>query len=164
MSFDHAFEAEIVRHSMGTNARGELHYTVVFLPADVTAALPGGGPLRAAGEIAEMPIEGALMPTGGRRYLMVPRPLMRGRGLEVGDAVEVRLSLADPDAVDVPSELRVAIHAEEAIASGWDALTPGRKRGLAHRVVSAKRAETRAKRVAEIVTALREGRDPTARS
>lgn len=163
MSFDHAFEVEIVRHSMGTNAKGELHYTVVFAPSEVVAALPGGGPLRVAGEVAEMPVEGALMPTDGRRYLMVPRDLMRERGLKVGDTVEVRLSLSDPDAVDVPNDLRLALNAEAELAGAWDALTPGRRRGCAHRVASAKRSETRAKRVDEIVAALREGRDPMAR-
>ena len=148
---------------MGTNTKGELHYTVVFAPPELVAALPGGGPLRVTGEVAEMPVEGALMPTGGRRYLLVPRDLMRERGLEVGATVEVRLSLADPDAVDIPSELRLALNADAGLADAWGALTPGRRRGSAHRVASAKRAETRAKRVDEIVAALREGRDPMAR-
>ena len=159
-TFDHTFEATIERHHMG----GDLHYTVVFAPPDVVAVLPGGGPLRVRGELAEMPVEGALMPVRGRRYLLVPAPLLRERGLAVGDSVEVRLSLADPDAVEVPSELRLAIHAEDALARAWEALTVGRRRGLAHRVASAKRADTRAKRVSEIVAALREGRDPSARA
>lgn len=157
--FDHAFDTVIERHHMG----GELYYTVVFVPDPLAAALPSGGPLRVEGELAEMPVEGALMPVRGRRYLLVPAALMRERGLAVGDAVEVRLSLADPDVVDVPPDLRLALHAEEALAEVWDALTVGRRRGLAYRVASAKREATRAKRVDEIVTALREGRDPTAR-
>ena len=163
MNFEYAFEAPIVRHSMGRNARGELFYTVVFVPDDLSSALPAGGPLRVRGEVAETPVEGALMPTGGRRYLMVPRALLRERGLDVGDEVEVRFSLADPDAVDLPAELRLAIDADDALADAWAALTPGRQRALAHRVASAKRAETRATRTEEIVRALREGRDPTAR-
>ena len=163
MAFDHSFEATIVRHHMGTNAGGDLYYNVVFVPGEIVARLPGGGPLRVRGELAEMPVEGALMPVRRRRYLLVPAPLMRERGLAVGDAVEVRLSLADPDAVDVPDELRLALNAEDTLAEAWGALTVGRRRGLAHRVASAKRTETRAKRVDEIVAALREGRDPTER-
>lgn len=33
----------------------------------------------------------------------------------------------------------------------WAALTPGKQRGLIHTVVSAKRAETRAKRIAKVL-------------
>ena len=163
VSFEHAFEAEIVRHFMGTNARGELFYTVVFVPPEVLAALPAGGPIRVEGEIAELPFTGALMPTAGRRYIMVPTALMRERSIAVGDEVEVRFSLADPDAVDVPDELRLALRAEEAVADAWDTLTAGRRRALAHRIASAKRAETRENRTAEIVGALRDGRDFLAR-
>lgn len=164
MSFDHAFEAEIVRHPMGTNARGELFYTVVFVPPDIVADLPKGGPIRIAGEVAETPVEGALMPTGGRRYLMVPGTLLRERGILVGDEVEVRFSLSDPDAIDLPAELRLALRADRAVARVWGAMTVGRRRALAHRVGSAKRAETRQTRTARIVAALRDGRDPLARS
>ena len=163
MSFDHTFEAPIVRHSMGTNAKGELFYTVVFVPPEIVSALPGGGPIRIVGEVAEMPVKGALMPTAGRRYLVVPKGLMRERGLGVEDEVEVRFSLTDPDAVDIPEALCLAVHAENEIADAWDALTPGKQRALAYRVDSAKRADTRDKRVAEIVSTLRAGRDPTAR-
>lgn len=142
---------------------GDLYYTVVFAPPETVAALPDGGPLRVRGELAEMPVEGALMPVRGRRYLLVPARVMRERALAVGDVVEVRLSLADPDAVEMPTELRLAVNAEDALSEAWEALTVGRRRGLAYRVASAKRPETRAKRIDEIVSALREGRDPTAR-
>lgn len=33
---------------------------------------------------------------------------------------------------------------EDALSEAWDALTVGRRRGLAYRVASAKRSETRA--------------------
>ena len=163
MSFDYSFEAPIVRHSMGSNAKGELVYTVVFVPPSIVGALPDGGPLRVKGEIAEMPVSGALMPVRAQRYLMVPRTLMRERGVRVGEDVEVRFSLVDPNDLDLPNELSRVFKMVPTLLPAWNALTPGRRRGAAHHVASARRSETRDKRARKIADALREGRDPTAR-
>ena len=50
---------------------------------------------------------------------------------------------------DVAAALRAA-----GMTSGWEALTPGRRRGLLYQVATAKRAETRARRIATLVAGL----------
>jgi uncharacterized protein YdeI (YjbR/CyaY-like superfamily) len=63
--------------------------------------------------------------------------------------------VADQHAVTVPDELAAALRHERAAARAWEALTPGKRRGFAHRVAAAKATETRRRRVDEVLAALR---------
>lgn len=150
--FDHSFEAPIVEHWF----EDKFAYTVVWLPPEVAEVLPFKEypRLRVEGEVAEQSFEGACMPVRGRWYLMVSKKAMKAAGVSLGDEVEVRFRIADQDAVDVPVDLTRALEADAAALARWDALTPGKKRGLAFRVAQAKRPETRAKRIAEVLEAL----------
>jgi uncharacterized protein YdeI (YjbR/CyaY-like superfamily) len=96
-----------------------------------------------------VPLKGALMPTGGRWYLMLSKAVLKRARLRLGDITRVASADADQDAVDVPPPLAEALDADPDLRAAWNALTPGKRRGLAHRVASAKTAPTIAKRVAE---------------
>jgi uncharacterized protein YdeI (YjbR/CyaY-like superfamily) len=74
--------------------------------------------------------------------------------------VEVRFNVADPNAVQIPEELAAALDADALARAAWDALTPGRRRGLAHRVAAAQKEATRHARTAELIAGLRAGRLP----
>ena len=159
--FPYRFEGPIERHVIEAKASDRaLAYFVVWLPEALHADLPqkGNPKLRVAGEIAEMPFEGAWQAWRGRRYLMVPRAIMDERGLSLGDEVELRFAVADQDAVDVPPAL-AALLREDGMRGGWERLTVGRRRALAHHVGSAKRDETRARRLAEVEAALDPARE-----
>jgi uncharacterized protein YdeI (YjbR/CyaY-like superfamily) len=58
-----------------------------------------------------------------------------------------------PIAVEVPDDVAAAIRAGGRQAA-WDALTPGKRRGLLYQVATAKTAPTRAKRIAALVAGL----------
>lgn len=136
---------------------GRMAYHVLPLDPDVAADLPFDEHprLRISGEIGETPIDGAWTPDGtGGHYLILSKKFLKASGTALGDVVTVRFALADPDAVDVPGELAERLSADEAFREGWEALTPGRRRGLAYRVASAKRAATRSRRVKEIIAAV----------
>ncbi|MEM8981122.1 MAG: YdeI/OmpD-associated family protein [Pseudomonadota bacterium] len=77
-------------------------------------------------------------------------------GVALGDEVEVRFAVADQDAVNVPNALAEALETHGDLAEVWDSWTPGKRRGWAHRVASAKTAPTIAKRVDEVLTVLAE--------
>ena len=94
------------------------------------------------------------MPVRGEFYLMVSRRLMKRLGAENGDEIEIRFGLADQDAVRVPVELAEALDAHADLREVWDGWTAGKRRGWAHRVASAKAAETRRRRVEEVLAAL----------
>lgn len=158
--FEHEFEAPIERHAVG---RGRtIRYTVVWLPADVLSALAVDGTpqLRIEGEIADIPVESALIPAGGgRHYLMVSPAVLKSAGLALGDRVCVRFRRADPERVSVPPELAQALGRDRDADRRWHDLTAGRKRGLSHYVDSAKTPATRTRRVAAVLAAIT-GRPP----
>lgn len=94
---------------------------------------------------------------------MLGKKLLRDLGVGIGDPVEVRFRIEDPDRVEVPPEIERAVDAAGDLRAAWDALTPGRRRGWSHMVNAAKTERTRTKRIAELVDALRGGPDPFVR-
>jgi len=67
--------------------------------------------------------------------------------------------LTDADALVVPPDLNAALEAATAAAQ-WDALSASQRRMTLYWIASAKRHETRASRIAETVSAARDGRSP----
>jgi hypothetical protein len=159
-----AFRAPVVIHRMG-----DLRYRVVFLPAELEApvGVGGGGRVRLTGEIAERPVElawqPAVTPQGRRYYVLLSARFCRDAALAVGDLVEVRFNVADPEAVVLADELAAGLRSSRAVARAWAALTPGRQRALAAFVASARTVATRERRVQAMIDALADGRDPLPR-
>ena len=154
--YDYSFEGVIDRFGVG-RAR-KIWYSVLFLPADLEGVLPFARypRLRVDGEIADIPISGAWIPTGdGRRYIIVAPRVFQDAGVRVGSLVEMRFRIADQDAVDMPEALSTALSLDPAAANAWSDLTPGKKRGFAHIVHGAKTDPTRTRRVAEVIAALK---------
>lgn len=151
----HSFEGPIDRFGVGKTRK--VWYTVLFLPHELESELPFDAHprLRVEGEIADLPVEGAWMPTGdGRRYFIVAPRVLKGAAIGVGDMVEMRFGVADQSAVDVPSELVAALARAPKAQAAWLALTPGKQRGLTHRIHGAKAPETRRRRTDEVIAVL----------
>lgn len=153
--FDYAFEDAIDRFGVGRTRK--VWYSVLFLPPAIESTLPFARypRLRVDGEIGDVPVTGAWMPTGdGRRYFIVAPRVFRDASVGVGSIVEMRFRIADQDAVDMPDALTVALSRDAAAAAGWAKLTPGKQRGFTHVIHGAKTVPTRARRVAEVIAAL----------
>lgn len=143
------------RHGVGRSK--VIWYTVLFLPPDLEKNLPFDRHprLRVEGEIGEMPVAGAWMPAGdGRRYFIVSPTVRKATGARLGTTLEMRFRIADQDAVEVPEALARALAAHPLARAVWDSLTPGRRRGLAHRVSAARTDPTQARRAAEVIESL----------
>ena len=69
-------------------------------------------------------------------------------------------ALNDADALRVPEDLEVALAGDPAAVRGYEALSPSARKALIYWVTSAKRPETRARRIAEIVRYSAVGRSP----
>ena len=69
-------------------------------------------------------------------------------------AQEIEFEIVPAERVNVPVELERALELNPRAAGLWSELPPGRRRGFAHRVASAMRAETRTRRVEEVLDAL----------
>ncbi len=136
----YTFKTQIDEHDFGKFA-----YTVVYLPKAVASKLPldKNPRLRINAVISKTLLKGALQPTKKGWYFMLSNKTLKKLGLAIGDEVKVSFIIADQAAVDVPDDLLLALAHDPIAQSAWDALTPGRRRGFAYRVDSAKRKETR---------------------
>lgn len=80
-------------------------------------------------------------------------------GIRAGDVVDIDLELdTAPREVDVPPELAAALSAEPAAQATFDRLSYSNKSWHALQVSGAKSEETRQRRIAKSIEALREGR------
>lgn len=149
--FTHHFETSVARHPVGTS-----HYTVVYLDPALHGSLPlrEHARLRIEADVGGVPVKGAWQPARGRWYLMLPRHRLKEAGLAIGDAVEVAFRVIAQDDVDVPEELARRLAQVQRLRAAWQKQTAGTQRGLAHFIDSARRAETRAARLARVEAAL----------
>ncbi|PCC27858.1 hypothetical protein CQ010_00685 [Arthrobacter sp. MYb211] len=77
-----------------------------------------------------------------------------GRG--AGDEVTVKLELDEaPRIIEVPEDLAVKLSLEPALADAWNNLSYSKQRGHVEPIISAKGADTRARRVEKVIKALR---------
>ena len=131
---------------------GKAVYTVLRLPADVAEALAAQGARRVEGEINDHSVNLALSraPVFDGTFLWAGKSLLDRIGLAPGEPAEVRLCKADAEAVETPADLDAALLGSRNRAA-WDALSPGKRRGLLHGIESAKRSDTRARRIDKVV-------------
>lgn len=133
---------------------GRSTYTVLRVPDAVAAALPPKTK-RIEGEFGEYPINLALTksPVIEGDFVYTGKTFLRDSGLQVGQPFDARVRAVDPDLVDVPDDVMAAIRG--AGRSGdWSALSAGQQRSRLHLVNTAKRADTRAKRIAKLISEL----------
>ena len=130
---------------------GTSTHTILRLPADVVTAL--GKTRRVEGEVNDHPVNLALTrsPAAQGVFLWAGQSLTSRVGIAPGDRVEVRLRPAPDDRVDVPDDVALALR---GVMAAWEALTPGKRRGLLYQVDTAKTAATRAKRIAKLAEGL----------
>ncbi|MEM8576558.1 MAG: YdeI/OmpD-associated family protein [Pseudomonadota bacterium] len=133
---------------------GDRTYTILTLPGEVMDALPRGTK-RIEGEFGEFPINLALTraPVTPATFVYTGAALLREAGLTPGEVFEARIRPADPDYVEMPDDVSAALRAAGR-SSDWAALSAGQRRGRLHAVSTAKRAETRARRIAALVANL----------
>jgi hypothetical protein len=135
---------------------GRATYTVLRLPAAVVRDL---GPCRRVeGEIAEHPVNLALSraPVVEGVFLWAGASLLNRIGIAPGEPVEVRVRPAPDDRVDLDPDIEAALRAGGVLAA-WEALTPGKRRGILYQIAAARTDPTRATRIARLVDGLRAG-------
>jgi hypothetical protein len=132
---------------------GRATYTILHLPDDALRSL--GPTRRVEGEIAEHPVNLALSraPVVEGVFLWTGQSLLDRIGIQPGEPVEVRLRPAPDDRVDLDSDIEAALRAGGVMAA-WEALTPGKRRGLLYQVATARTEPTRLKRIQRLVADL----------
>lgn len=132
---------------------GRSTYTILRLPDDAVQAL--GKTRRVEGEIAEHPVNLALSraPVVEGVFLWAGQSLLDRIGIQPGEPVDVRLRPAPDDRVDLDPDIEAALLTSGALPQ-WNALTPGKRRGLLYQIATAKTEPTRAKRIHQLVESL----------
>jgi hypothetical protein len=131
---------------------GRSTYTILRLPEEAAARFAAEGAKRLEGEMNEHPVNLAPVraPVLEETFLWTGKSLLDRIGLAPGDEVEVRLRKASDDEVEAPDDLALALRARGA-TDLWEALTPGRRRGLLYQIGTAKTQATRDKRIAKLI-------------
>ena len=96
---------------------------------------------------------------GGRYMVGVSADNRAGAGVKGGDEIDVDIELDNaPREVVVPAELAAALDADPAARRTFDALSYSNQSWHVLQVTGAKTDETRERRIAKSIAALREGR------
>jgi hypothetical protein len=133
---------------------GRATYTILPLPDTVVRDL---GPCRRVeGEIAEHPVNLALSraPVVEGAFLWAGQSLLDRIGIFPGEPVEVRLRPVPDDHVDLDPDIEHALRAG-GVLDRWEALTPGKRRGLLYQIATARTDKTRTARIEKLLGTLR---------
>jgi hypothetical protein len=133
--------------------------TFISIPGDVAAQLGLRGMPNIQAVIAGAPYRGSLRPMGDGTYgLGVLKSIQAGAGVGAGDRITVLLELDNaPRTVEVPPDLVRVLAKDKRAAAAWEKLSFTNKKELAGSLESAKKPETRERRLNGAVAKLRAG-------
>jgi Domain of unknown function (DUF1905)/Bacteriocin-protection, YdeI or OmpD-Associated len=93
---------------------------------------------------------------GGQFLISFNAETRQSTGRGAGDEVEVRLDLDDaPRVVEVPGDLAAELAHDDTAKAAWEKLSYSHQRAHAESITGAKAPATRARRVANVLAALR---------
>jgi hypothetical protein len=135
-------------------------WTFLRLPAAASKALPSRGQVSIDGTMNGIGFSATLEPDGeGGHWMKVDRKLREAAGAGVGDVVTLEISPSEVEPEPrVPTDLRQALSGDAQASTAWKGLTPAARRDFVHWIVSAKQAETRARRIATACDMLNKGK------
>lgn len=142
-----SFEGQVVPMEWGKSV-----YTVLPIPDQIADTLLSQKAKRVEGEINDHPVNLALTkaPVIDGVFLWAGKALLDEISISPGEVLDVRLRKADDRLVEVDDDVMLAIR-QAGASDRWNALTAGKQRGLLHVIGTAKRPETRLKRIAKMI-------------
>jgi len=130
--------------------------TGIEVPEEVVAALGAGRKPPVVVTVNGYEYRSTIAVMGGKSLIPFSSDKRAATGIGGGDPIAVELELdTAPRTVEVPEDLAAAL-AEAGLAEAFAALSVSHRKRHVLAVEGAKAAETRARRVAGVVTALRE--------
>jgi hypothetical protein len=153
-----SFEARLLRPVTPDKSAAWLF---LILPPAASRQLPSRGLNSVAGTLAGCPFQATLEPDGeGGHWLRVEPELVTAARLRSGEVVPVEITpLAEEPEPRVPDEVQQALAAASAeVRAAWSDITPMARRDWIHWITSAKKAETRQKRLNSACDMLAKGK------
>lgn len=150
------FKTRLLRPAKPANAT----WTFLLVPKTASAKLPSRGQVGVEGSLEGASFSAVLEPDGqGSHWLKVDRKLRETAGVEAGDTVALELApsgtMPEPT---VPAELRKALAATPEAKAVWADITPAARHDWIAWITSAKREETRTRRIASACDMLATGK------
>ena len=138
------FRTKLLRPAASAKAGS---WTFLTLPKEASAKLPSRGMTTVEGTINGFPFRATLEPDGRKsHWLKVNRKLREAAAAAAGDVVTLEIA---PEVLEprLPADLRKALAAAPKARALWSDITPIARRDWIQWIASAKRPETRARRV-----------------
>jgi hypothetical protein len=133
--------------------------TGIEVPAAVVAKLGSSKRPAVSATINRYTYRSTVAPMGGRFMLPVSAQVREAAGVAAGDVVDVDLELdTAPREVTVPADFGRALARDAAARRFFEGLSFSNKQRIVISIEAAKAPETRERRIAKAVNALREGR------
>jgi Domain of unknown function (DUF1905)/Bacteriocin-protection, YdeI or OmpD-Associated len=148
------FEAKLIGKGPG-NA-----WTFLPIPFDVEKAFGSKARVPVVGTINGFPFRNSLMPEGdGTHAMAVNKELQKGAKAATGDTVAVVIELdKTPRTVTVPDDLKAILAKHKPAETAFAKLAYSHKKAFLDWIDSAKRPETRVKRLKETIDMLETGK------
>lgn len=130
----------------------------VAVPEDMFALFGARARLKVKASFDGVPYRGSIVPMGGMHVLGVQKAIREAIGKSVGDTVHVAVEQdTEPREVELPEDLAEALAADPSARAFFERLSYTHQREYTEWIVSAKRTETRARRVQAAVERLSRG-------
>lgn len=152
------FRATLLRPKATAKA---VSWTFLTLPKEASAKLPSRSMTSVEGTFNGSAFQATLEPDGeGGHWLKVDRKMREKAGAEPGEVVTLEIApVTEEPEPRVPADLRKALAASRPEARQvWSDITPIARRDWIHWIVSAKQAETRARRIRTACDMLAKGK------
>lgn len=135
------------------------NWTILRLPAEVSAKLPSRGQTMVKGTINGVTFQSALEPDGdGSHWFRVNRDLQKAAKAETGDTVTLAIeSTKEWPEPTIPSDLQAALAAHPQVHTLWMRITPMARWEWIRWVNSTSNQETRKRRIEVACSKLRDG-------
>ena len=131
---------------------------VALIPAEFVKPLGGLKQMRVFGTVNGVAFRSSTMPYRGGFYLGLHKATRAAAGVAFGDSLEIEITPDDsPRVLALPPELDAAFRDEPALGERFESLSFSRRRELADPIGEAKRPETRARRLEDVLARLRQG-------
>lgn len=139
------FNTKLLRPATPKNAA----WSFLILPEKASKQLPTRSMTSVEGTLNDAPFLATLEPDGkGSHWLKVEKKLRKAAGAEAGDTVSLAIAPASKEPEPkVPPDLRKALAAAPAAKAQWASITTIARRDWIHWITSAKKAETRERRI-----------------
>lgn len=135
-------------------------WSFLILSRGASAKLPSRGLVTVDGTLDGHPFQATLQPDGdGGHWLKVDDALRDAADVAAGDTVALEIApVAQEPEPKVPADLRKALAAQPEAKATWSDITPVARRDWIFWITSAKRRETRARRVGTACDMLASGK------